>query len=156
MKRALLTLLLSLFPLLNASSQEQKWYGIFTVNDLPRSLEKVTGCKIVSMGTYLYFEERFITPDRAKPLSECGDACYLNHLATAIDESEELLRKEAIKQGFNAIIGYRILAISHFDGFQGTVINDRRGVGYGYVRVMGTPVVIECSPPQKEAGAPKK
>ena len=131
---------------LNAFGAEGKkltWRGVFTVDDLPRTLTKSTGCRVVDMGSIMSNSYMFILDEYDKPLSICKN-CYLNKIDDLLDRAINNLKKSAQKAGFNAILGLRVIIASHFDGFKGNVINNRTGIGYGYIRVMGTPVVIKC------------
>ncbi|WP_163329435.1 hypothetical protein GFV12_08480 (plasmid) [Desulfurobacterium thermolithotrophum] len=121
------------------------WYGVYTIDDLPDTLAKSLNCKIVNMGNYLSASEMFILSEPNKPLRNC-DNCYLNYIDESIQNCTNSVVKNAKKLGYNAILGLKVIIASHFDGFQGAIVNGNRGVGYGYVNVMGTPVTLQCYP----------
>ena len=129
----------------NNNSSSNVWYGVYTIDDLPATLAKSLNCKIVSIGEVLASSESFIIYDPYKPLRNCKD-CYLNYIDEAIENRTNNIVKAAQNLGYNAILGLKIIIASHFDSFRGSIINGSRGVGYGYVRVMGTPVTIQCQP----------
>ncbi len=138
-------LILCFLNAFGAEGNKLTWYGVFTVDDLPRTLTESIGCKVVDMGGIMSNSYMFIFDEYDKPLSNCKN-CYLNKIDDLLDRAINNLKKSVQKSGFNAILGLRVIIASHFDGFKGSVINNRTGVGYGYIRVMGTPVVIKCYP----------
>jgi hypothetical protein len=116
---------------------DNKFYGILTIDTFD-----VAKCSIIEIGDMIqavsYFKraqrEDFRNPDNF--LQAIGDYVYDKHPAE--------LKEEAIQKGYNVVLGYKTIPVTHYDGFGSSIVNGMNGVGYGVLIAQGTPAKVVC------------
>jgi hypothetical protein len=136
-KYFLIIIILSFVVFTTQAEENKKFFGVFTVNNI-----SIDGCKIVNMGNML----KLSTSMKSNQKHDFDNSTnYLNALSYyAIDDLPDRMKNAAIKNGFNAVIGYQLIPMTHFNGFGSSVINGLDGVGYGVIVALGTPIELTC------------
>ncbi len=114
-------------------SEENKFLGIFTIDNYP-----IDNCKIIKIGS-LYSMNTSGYYNQYRSLDSKGFLSEINDLNLRSD-----IEKKAIKNGYNAVLGYKFYVNGAFDTFKGSVKNKSVGFAIYSVIAQGTPVSIKC------------
>jgi len=119
--------------LLGNLAASDKYLGTFTIDNYP-----IKKCEITKIGSLYSFvssgyNEQPASLKKRGLLDDIGD-----------NNVRGDLEAKAIKDGYNAILGYKFYINGAFDTFNASTQNGNIGFGIYRVTGQGTPVKIEC------------
>lgn len=121
---------------------DTKFYGLLTIDSYD-----VAGCEITAVGDSIVMT-RYMKSAQMHEFN--NEDNYLQQLSnTVITDLRESMRDAAIESSYNAVLGYTVIPMTHFEGFGGSVVNGAEGVGYAVLVAQGTPVTIKCEKTSK-------
>ena len=110
------------------------WFGLFTTDRIPAD-----NCSIIN-ATGAYTLTSWVTgPDETN-----RDGAWGQKVSVAVAESEASLVETAKKEGWHAVVGYRLIVSQTYNGFGSSIINNMKGVGGAVIIVQGVPVHVQC------------
>lgn len=119
------------------NSGQVKFYGVFTTDTYP-----VHGYKITEAGDTISTASVMFQSQGNDLNSE--ESNYLGSLTDAmLNGVRQSLIDKAKKDGYQAVIGYKLTVAQTFNGYGSSVINGKYGVGYASIMAQGVPVKIE-------------
>ena len=114
-------------------SGDDKYLGTFTIDNYP-----ISTCKIIKIGS-LYSLSNSGYYNQKKSLDSQGFLSEINDL-----DLRSNIENKAIKNGYNAVLGYKFYVNGAFDTFKASVQNGSIGFAIYNVTAQGTPVKIKC------------
>jgi hypothetical protein len=137
MKKVIMLILFTLIlTVYGYAAENDKFYGVLTIDSYP-----VEKCKIVKIASSIVYSQTFIKSQYADFNDEKN---YTSVLHRYIQDLSKAIEKDAVKEGYNVILGFRVVPMLSYSGFGNSVYNNKIGFGLGSIRVSGTPAKIVC------------
>lgn len=114
---------------------ESEFLGVFTTDRYP-----VDGCKIVKADPTLH---NLVLTGHYSDYVDTKKKGFLTEISSH-HELRESLMIDAVKNGYNAIVGYREYAHIGYADFGGNIQNDKIGIGSYSVGVLANYVLVKC------------
>ncbi|CAC9588385.1 hypothetical protein [uncultured Gammaproteobacteria bacterium] len=136
MKKLTIILISLLISGFSTAKEDKKWYGVFTGSSYP-----VDGCRIVKARELISTQYA----GHAQQNKKENDYSYTKIITDNIYSNYLSLALQSQKEGYNALIGYKVDVYGGFSGYGGKTVNGGVGFGAFIINSMGNPVLIKCN-----------